>query len=112
MPSHAGNTISVIRLIGEFDLARKDELSRTLGALDECDAVLIDLAAVPYLDSTALGCFVGLKARIARHGGVVGFSNASRSIKKLFSICGLDKVFLLFDSIESGEEALRNQTRS
>jgi anti-sigma B factor antagonist len=109
MPSHARDTISVIHLVGEFDLARKDELSQTLGALSDSDAVIIDLEEVPYIDSTALGCFVALKTRMAQHGGVVGFTNVSRSISKLFAICGLDKLFPFFDSVESGEKALRDR---
>jgi anti-sigma B factor antagonist len=112
MQSHAGDTISVVRLVGEFDLSRKEELWRTLSALSESGAVLIDLEAVPYIDSTALSCFVALKTRMAQHGGVVAFSRVSRSIERLFNICGLDKVFPLYESVEEGEAALRNRSPS
>ena len=51
------NGVSVIALIGEFDLASRDELQQQFQALREANRrrVVLDLSRTRFLDSTVLG---------------------------------------------------------
>ena len=46
--------ITVIRLDGELEISRKDEIRTALAGGNEAEAVLLDLSQVTYADSIAL----------------------------------------------------------
>jgi len=98
---------SVVKLAGDLDFSRKPELQRLLGAAENSDIAILDLQNVTYLDSSALSSFMSLKKHMVERGkaGVVRVAGASAPLLRIFQICGLDRVFELYDSASEAQQA-------
>ncbi|HET9393180.1 MAG TPA: STAS domain-containing protein [Candidatus Rubrimentiphilum sp.] len=93
-------TSSVVQLDGDLDFSRKAELDALLGAAEHADIAIVDFERVTYLDSSVLGSLMMLKKHMVEHGtaGVVRIAGANESLRRIFAICGLDRIFELYDS--------------
>ena len=60
--------------------------------------LLINLASVPYMDSTGLGAMVHAYATATRQGGSVKLLNSTKKLHDLLVITKLSTVFESFDS--------------
>ena len=85
------NGVPVIALIGEFDLASKDELQQRFRALREanCARVVLDLSQTRFMDSTVLGALV----QAHRDGLGITIRGASGIAQKALDVSGLATVF-------------------
>src|SRR5581483_5724263 len=98
----------IIRLEGDWDISRRDELERLLEPAYLWPAgVIVDLQLVNYADSTILAALVVLRNRRRTKGLplpslVVG---GSLQVRRLLNISGLSEAFLTYDSIEAAEAA-------
>ena len=61
--------------------------------------MVLDLLAVTFLDSTALGVLVGALKRCRELGGELHVVVTDPRIMKIFEITGLTKVFPIADSL-------------
>lgn len=98
-------TSYVVRLEGDLDFSRKPELDALLSGAENADIAIVDLERVTYLDSSVLGSLMMLKKHMIEHGtaGVVRLAGANQSLRRIFSICGLDRVFELHESVVQAE---------
>jgi anti-sigma B factor antagonist len=89
-----------IVLEGEVDVYTAPQLKQHLIAMLEgaSKKVLIDLTAVDYLDSTALGVLIGGLKRFKEIGGDMILVCPSPRIHRVFEITGLDKIFVIYQS--------------
>lgn len=82
---------------GEVDIytsqSLKDRLYEIVG-LYKLD-LIIDCSNLNYIDSTGLGIMVGALKRAKLNGNDIYLENLKDSIKKLFLITGLDKLFII-----------------
>lgn len=82
--------IPLLRVVGDFDhqaTALFDEAAR--GALaPDCDCLLLDLSACPYVDSGGLGVVLTLY-RDMRDRGWVGVIGPSPNVRRLLALAGL-----------------------
>ena len=87
----SNNGASVIALIGEFDLASRDQLQQQFRALQEanCRRVVLDLSQTRFLDSTMLGALV----RAHLDGLDITIRGASGIAQKALEVTGLASVF-------------------
>ena len=86
----------VVHPEGELDIATVPPLrAEWLRAVEQQQPALfvVDLGAVTYLDSTALGAIVAVHKQQQRHGGELIVTNANPRLAKLFQMTGLG-VFL------------------
>ncbi|MFN2527375.1 MAG: STAS domain-containing protein [Candidatus Baltobacteraceae bacterium] len=88
-----------LHLSGEYDLARRSELAAVLKPAKDADLAVIDMEAVTYMDSTALGCLIRLKKEMMLGGksGNIHIVNLHPSLSRIFHICNLDKMFMVFE---------------
>lgn len=85
-----------IALHGEFDRDSRERLTSLLAPAEVADTVILDLANVEYFDSSAIGCLVGLAARVsARGGGAIQLIRVQPGVRRLVTILGLDQLFAL-----------------
>jgi len=96
---------TIFRPQGEIDLGRSPSL-RT--ALAEVQAkrprrLIIDLADVPYMDSSGVATLVEAMQVSRRHDGRIILCNLQDRVRSIFEIARLDMVFTIVDS---GEDAL------
>jgi anti-anti-sigma factor len=92
------SAISVIRLTGELEISRKDEISRALRIVGSEGGILVDFFDVTYADSTTLAELLRFR-READAGGVpVAIVIGSRQFARLIQYAGLSDAFPVFDN--------------
>ena len=60
--------------------------------------LLLNLAGVPYMDSSCIGELVSAFITVRNSGGSLKFLGATDRLKQLLSVARLDTVFDMFDS--------------
>lgn len=96
-----GDAGVVIAVQGELDLATAPRLKWPLvDAIDSGSRVLIvDLSAVTFMDSTALGVLIGIR-RTLKLGSRLAIVCTDPEVLKIFEISGLDAVFQIFPTFD------------
>lgn len=90
-----GDTPVVITLGGELDAFSSRHLRHRLDAVIEAGRsdLVIDLAALDFIDSTALGVLVGALRQARLHGGDVRLRGVTAVARRVFDVTGLSQVF-------------------
>jgi anti-sigma B factor antagonist len=85
------NGVAVVALIGDFDLASKEQLQQQFQALREanCRRVVLDLSQTRFLDSTMLGALV----RAQQDGLGITIRAASGIAQRALEVTGLATIF-------------------
>jgi anti-sigma B factor antagonist len=99
---------TVIAVRGELDLATAPRLKWPLvDAVDSGrDRIIVDLAAVTFMDSTALGVLIGARRSLGPHAQMA-IVCTNPDVLKIFEISGLDVAFRIFPSCSEGLEYLQ-----
>lgn len=103
--------IPVVAVRGEIDVATAPALRDHLVAHEAAatPVVVIDLTAVSFVDSTALGVLVGSYRRLRDGGGSLRLVVAEPRILKVFEITDLIRVIPIFGTVDEAlavDEAL------
>lgn len=93
---------SLIDLEGEVDVYTAPQLKQQIITLLDSGVkhVIVNLSAVDYLDSTALGVLIGGLKRLRERNGTLDLICPNQRIKRIFEITGLDKIFDIFSTEE------------
>jgi len=91
-----------IYLGGEVDIYTSQKLKEKLYSIVDTSRkdLLIDCKELNYIDSTGLGIFVGTLKKARQYDRKIYILNLKESIKKLFVITGLDKLFIISDDMQ------------
>ncbi len=94
--------VSVIELRGEIDLSTSPSFKEKVYEIIESGKkdVVIDLNGLEFMDSTGLGVLVATLKKTSVEGGSIRLICNKRSILKIFTITGLDKVFSIYDNLQ------------
>jgi anti-sigma B factor antagonist len=105
--SRAGleGSVGLIELSGELDISTAPKFKEELEALisDGFTNVVVDLSAVEFIDSSALGVLVGAVRRLHPHNGRMVVVAHSHAVTRPLTLTGLDRVFTV---TATREEAL------
>ena len=85
--------------IGESSRKFSEFLANVLD--EEIRGVVVNMEEIDYVDSTGIGELVGHLSRYQDQKIPLAFLNPKQRILKLLSITGLDKVFPIFDDLET-----------
>jgi anti-sigma B factor antagonist len=96
---------------GEIDQYGAPELSDALSSVARERRVLVDLTAVTFLDSTALGVVVRAVRELAAHGGDARVVLPKGSARRIFELTTLDQVLPLEESRAQALAALTETRR-
>ena|SRR2546425_10435978 len=94
-------TATVLDLEGPFTSSDgANQLRDTVRRLLQQDhkRIVVNLGAVPYMDSTGLGELVQACASARRQGGELKLINVTKRLRDLFVVTKLANIFDLFDS--------------
>jgi anti-sigma B factor antagonist len=95
---------TTIVLAGNLDLSTASELHHALDA--ECSSspsrLVLDIAAVEFIDSAALHLFITMSSRLADGGGSLEIVQVPERLRRIFSITKLDAL-LLAESTANGK---------
>jgi anti-sigma B factor antagonist len=102
---------TIMHLSGKFIGGEEtDELKSLLSELAEKgeNKLIINLADVTYLNSTALGVLIASHANFTKREGKIVLCNVSKSIENIFVITKLSLVFNIADNLEEAINSLSN----
>jgi len=88
---------TILELKGELDIFSSPTFKEKLYGIIENSQndIILDLSEISYIDSTGLGVFVGALKKAKQKNLNIKLRNLKPNVKKVFSITGLDKVFLM-----------------
>ena len=93
---------SILRIKGDLDLSASGALRACLS--DEVSLagppIVVDLAAVPFVDSTCLGVLIAALRQAKETRGSLRLAAARARVRRALEIAALDEIFPLFDSVE------------
>ena len=83
---------------GELDLFTAPRLQEALleGIEHGARRVVVDLSAVTFIDSTALGVLIGVGKRLLRARGSLGIICPQGGVRRLLELTSLDSVFVIY----------------
>jgi len=92
---HDGET--VVRAAGELDVNTAPELREQLARLIAADTslIVVDLADVSFVDSTALSVLVSALKRLRQADGDLELASPNPSVRRVFEITGLTRLFTI-----------------
>lgn len=92
---------TVVSVGGEVDLETASQLGdHALEALHEGPHMVLDLTQVSFMDSTGLKVLLSVQRRAELAGGSLALAGASRSVRKILALTGLDQSFGLYDTVD------------
>jgi anti-sigma B factor antagonist len=102
--SEAG--VTLVQPAGEIDLQHSPTLRTTLLSLAERKPprVIVDLAAVTYVDSSGVGTLVEFKRRLERGGGRVILAGLQPRVRSVFEITKLDQFFTIVANLDEARK--------
>lgn len=93
----SSSSLAVVTLAGELDMARRDELTRVLSVEAPGPAILVDLIAVTYADSTAISQILRFRNEAERFDRKIALLIGGPHLKRVLQYAGLSEVFAVFE---------------
>lgn len=97
--------LHILKLTGPFTLPDVFDF-QSLVREDSAPVTLIDLSAVPYMDSAALGSLLGFHVSCQRESRRYALVGVADRIKTLFRVAGVDGLLALYPTAAEAESAL------
>jgi anti-sigma B factor antagonist len=90
----------VVSLAGELDLYNAEEVRTALldTLADGPELLIVDLEAVTFIDSTALGVLIEARSRMNDRGGF-RLAAPGLEVRRALEISGLDRHFVVHDTV-------------
>jgi anti-sigma B factor antagonist len=98
----------VVSLTGELDLYNAEEVRRALldTLVGEPEVLVVDLAEVTFIDSTALGVLIEGRSRMADRGGF-RLAAPGLEVRRALEVSGLDRHFHVHDTVADAVASAR-----
>ena len=98
---------TLVQLKGEIDVSVAPQLRNLLQELINSgqENIVVDLAEVPFIDSSGLGIFVVAFKMAKAKNGSIRFVGARPEVLKVIKLTRLDKHFQLFESLSDAERS-------
>jgi anti-sigma B factor antagonist len=100
--------VRVLRVAGDVDFDVAPQFKRRISSYIDAGerGVVIDLSAVDFIDSTAIGVLVGAIKRLRLAGGSLAVVCDNDEVRGIFEAVGLEHVIPLHNSPEDALAAL------
>jgi anti-sigma B factor antagonist len=99
------NEVGVVTLTGAFTAANTESYRQQFAAwfqsATDVRRVVIDLAGVDFLDSSALGALIGTLKRVAERSGEVRIARPRPNVRMVFEITRANKILPLYETTEA-----------
>jgi anti-sigma B factor antagonist len=103
--------VRILRLTGPFILRTFLDFQTLVRNGDE-QTIFVDLTEVPYIDSAALGCLLGLHVSCERHHRQYALVGASDRVRNLFDMTGVGSILVCYPTLADAEKAVLGDTAS
>jgi len=111
LESQIRDGVCILRLQGRFVTGSDAELVSAQNSLEELGIAraVVDLSAVPYIDSTGLAFVVELHKSLASRGGQLFLANANQRVREVLQMTRIVEIIPLLQDVEDAETALRGE---
>jgi len=98
---------TIVHLEGDVDLNVSPLLRTRLKELtgSKTPKIVVNLAGVPYIDSSGVATLVECLQGVSRYGGKLHLAAMVRQARSVFGVSRLDTVFSIYDSLQEALEA-------
>ena len=98
---------TIVHLKGEVDLNVSPKLRAQLKELTgrRLPLIVIDMSAVPYIDSSGVATLVECLQSVSRYKGQLRLASLTPRASGVFEISRLDTVFAIYKTVEEALEA-------
>lgn len=69
---------------------------------------ILDLSQIEFVDSSGLGSFLSILRHIRDHGGTLRLANMNKSVRTIFELVSMHKVFETHETLEEAKKAFKN----
>jgi len=92
-------SVTILDLKGNLTIGAEEVLGEMINEVvkDGQKQLLVNMAEVPFIDSSGIGALIKSFSRVKTEGGKLKLLNPSRTARQLLSITGLLSVFEIFD---------------
>lgn len=99
---------AVLRAEGRLDLVSAAELRSAVAATVEGgrSSVVVDLAGVPFVDSSGLGALIAALKLARKAGGELRIAAANAAILEVLALMRLDRVLRPYETVDLALEGL------
>ncbi|WP_157959756.1 STAS domain-containing protein [Devosia submarina] len=84
--------------------AFKDDVGQIID--EKANRLVLDLTLVEFIDSSGLGVIVSVLKRLGPSGNLA-IAGANSTVRRLFSLTRMDRIFKLYDSPQAAVEAMQ-----
>ena len=98
----------VIQVVGELDSFSAGELRAGIADVLGSQGAILDIRAVPFVDSAGLGAIVGGIRRLRDAGAGVALCCTRSSVLRLLLMTGLDRIVAITESPEEAQRVIRD----
>jgi anti-sigma B factor antagonist len=94
--------VTVLSLTGELDISSAGRVEKEISRAEERQpgALILDLSALEFMDSTGLRIVVSADARARERGGRFAVVRGPDAVQRIFRITRLDERLEILDSVE------------
>lgn len=93
--------VSILELNGDLDVSSAPALQSALQEIIDAGGkqVVVNLAGVPFMDSSGLGVLVAAYRRLSAIGGQLALAEPAPALQKVFKLTRTDRLFKLYDTL-------------
>lgn len=101
----SGRGCTVLEVHGELDMATSPQLRDGLQQLVDAGdrQVVVDLAGVGFMDSSALGALVLIFKAMREVGGRLSLAAVQPTVRSVLTVTSVDQVIHVYDSVPAAE---------
>lgn len=97
---------TVCRPVGELDAFTVSQFREALAEMASSQRLIIDMSAVPFVDSAGLGALIGGIRRARELGGDVAVACNRPTLVRLLRTTGFDRIVSVEETVEEAVAAL------
>ena len=101
-----GHGCIVVEVHGDLDMASEPQLRDHLQPLAGPSQVVVDLAGVEFMDSSALGTLVVMFKALRDGGGRLCLAAVRPPVRAILSVTSVDRVIDVYDTVQAAEQSM------
>lgn len=108
LSSRPGRECTVVEVRGVLDMTTDPQFRQTLQQVIEAGArrVVVDLAGVRLMDSSALGTLVLIFKALRDDGGSLCVAAPRPLVRTVLSVTSVDRIVTVYDTVQAAEDDL------
>ncbi len=99
----------IVKIFGELDHHSCDEIRNKLDKeimVKNPKNLVFDMESLNFMDSSGIGVIIGRYKKILLSGGKVGIINIKPQVKRIYDICGLNKIIPLYNDLKQAMKSM------